>query len=83
MAIPIMLAASLLKILKFVLAGFTVSGFEMILLLLGIVVSFAVSLIAIEFLMSFVKKHDFKPFGVYRIVLGLVVIGYFLIKSFM
>ena len=82
MAIPIMLAASLLKILKFILAGFTISAFELILLLVGIGVSFAVSLIAIEFLMSFVKKHDFKPFGIYRIILGFIVIGYFLIKTF-
>ena len=82
MAIPIMLAASFLKILKFVMAGFTVSTFELVLLLLGIGVSFAVSLIAIEFLMNFVKKHDFKPFGIYRIALGFIVIGYFLIKTF-
>lgn len=82
MAIPIMLAASLLKIFKFILAGFTISAFELILLLIGIGVSFAVSLIAIEFLMGFVKKHDFKPFGIYRIILGFIVIGYFLIKTF-
>ena len=81
MAIPIMLAASLLKILKFVLEGLTVSLPELVLLFVGIGVSFVVSFVAIEFLMNFVKKHNFKPFGVYRIVLGILVIGYFLIKT--
>jgi undecaprenyl-diphosphatase len=81
MAIPIMLAASLLKILKFVLEGLSISSFELILLFIGIGVSFAVSLVAIEFLMNFVKKHNFKPFGIYRIVLGIIVVGYFLIKT--
>lgn len=82
MAIPVMLGASLLKIVKFALAGVTVSGFEISLLLVAMAVSFAVSLVAIKFLMEFVKKHNFTPFGVYRILLGTVVIGYFLIKSF-
>ena len=81
MAIPIMLGASLLKILKFMLDGFRASSFEIILLLIGITVSFAVSMVAIKFLMDFVRKHDFKPFGIYRIVLSLMVIGYFIIKS--
>ena len=81
MAIPIMLGASLLKILKFMLEGFRASSFEIILLLIGITVSFAVSMVAIKFLMDFVRKHDFKPFGIYRIVLSLMVIGYFIIKS--
>ena len=81
MAIPIMLGASLLKILKFMLEGFRASSFEIILLLIGITVSFAVSMVAIKFLMEFVRKHDFKPFGIYRIVLSLMVIGYFIIKS--
>lgn len=82
MAIPIMLGASGLKILKFILEGFTASGEEIILLLVGIVVSFAVSVFVIKFLMDFVKRHDFKIFGIYRIVLGLIVLVYFLIKSF-
>ena len=81
LAIPIMLGASLLKILKFMLEGFRASSFEIILLLIGITVSFAVSMVAIKFLMDFVRKHDFKPFGIYRIVLSLMVIGYFIIKS--
>ncbi|MBP3605893.1 MAG: undecaprenyl-diphosphate phosphatase [Clostridia bacterium] len=82
MAIPIMLGASGLKVLKFILAGFTASGLEIGLLLVGIAVSFIVSLLTIRFLMDFVKRHDFRPFGIYRIALGALVLVYFLIKSF-
>ena len=82
MAIPIMLGASLLKVAKFVLGGFTATGFEILLLLVGIVVSFLVSLFAIKFLMDFVKRHSFSPFGVYRIVLGIIVLGYFVTTLF-
>ncbi len=81
MAIPIMLGASGLKILKFLMNGFSANGTEILLLLVGIVVSFVVSLVAIKFLMEFVKRHNFAPFGIYRIVLGLVVVAYFLIKT--
>ncbi len=81
MAIPIMLGASALKILKFILDGFTASGLEIGLLATGIVVSFLVSVLAIKLLMDFVRKHDFSPFGVYRIVLGVIVLGYFLVKT--
>ena len=81
MAIPIMLGASGLKILKFMMEGFTATSLEIALLLIGIVVSFLVSLFAIKFLMDFVKRHDFKPFGVYRIVLGALVLGYFVTKT--
>ena len=81
MAIPIMLGASLLKILKFIMGGFTATGTEILLLFIGIAVSFIVSLVSIKFLMDFVKRHDFKPFGIYRIALGILVIGYFVIKS--
>ena len=81
MAIPIMLGASGLKILKFIAGGFTASGAEITLLLIGIAVSFVVSLAAIKFLMDFVKKHSFAPFGVYRIILGIFVISFFLTKS--
>ena len=80
MAIPIMLGASALKILKFVLDGYRATQFEMLLLLIGVIVSFVVSMIAIRFLVDFVKKHDFKPFGIYRIALGIVVIVYFLLS---
>ena len=81
MAIPIMLGASGLKVLKFILAGFTATGLEIGLLLVGMAVSFIVSLLTIRFLMDFVKRHDFKPFGIYRIALGAIVLVYFLIKS--
>ena len=78
MAIPIMLGASLLKIGKYFVSGFTLSGDETILLLIGMVVSFVVSLAVIRFLMDYVKRHDFKIFGYYRIILGLIVLLTFL-----
>ncbi|MBR2465540.1 MAG: undecaprenyl-diphosphate phosphatase [Clostridia bacterium] len=81
MAIPIMLGASGLKILKFLLGGFSASGGEIALLLVGIAVSYLVSLAVIKFLMDFVKRHSFAPFGIYRIALGILVIGYFVIKT--
>ncbi len=81
MAIPVMIGASLLKILKFFMDGFKVTTPELLVLLVGIIVSFIVSLAAIKFLMDFVKRHDFKPFGIYRIALGALVIIYFLIKT--
>lgn len=81
MAIPIMLGASALKILKFLLEGFKANIGEIGLLLVGIVVSFVVSYYVIKFLMDFVKRHDFKIFGYYRIGLGALVLIYFIIKS--
>ena len=77
MAIPIMVGVSLLKIAKFVLEGLTMSTHEISVLLVGMAVAYIVSVIAIKFLVNFVKKHDFKAFGVYRIVLGALVIAYF------
>jgi len=74
MAIPVMLGASLLKVVKFVAEGYTVSGDEILLLFIGIAVSFLVSLFVIKFLMDFVKKHTFIPFGIYRIALGAIVL---------
>lgn len=74
MAIPVMLGASALKVLKFVLDGLSFSVMEWILLAVGSVVAFVVSLLVIRFLMAFIKKHSFKPFGWYRIVLGAVVL---------
>ena len=74
MAIPVMLGASALKILKFILDGYTVTGAEIGLLLIGMAVSFIVSLFSIKFLMDFVKRHDFSPFGIYRILLGVAVL---------
>lgn len=74
LAIPTMLGASLLKLVKF---GFAFTGMELAILLVGMVVSFLVSVLVIKFLMSYIKKHDFKPFGYYRIVLGIIVLAYF------
>ncbi len=82
MAIPIMLGASLLKIVKFLVSGFTATADEVLLLLIGIVVSFAVSLGVIRFLMDYVKRHDFKIFGIYRIILGIIVLIFFIVKRF-
>lgn len=75
LAIPVMFGASLLKILKF---DASVTGAEITVLLVGMVVAFVVSVIVIRFLMGYIKKHDFKVFGWYRIVLGMMVLGYFL-----
>ena len=82
MAIPVMLGASLLKVVKFLADGYSATGDELVLLLVGLIVSFVISLVSIKFLMEFVKRHSFAPFGVYRIVLGIAVIGYFLIRKF-
>ncbi len=73
LAIPVMLGASLLKILKF---GFAFSGNELMILFTGMVTAFVVSVIVIKFLMGYIKKHDFKVFGWYRIVLGIIVLLY-------
>ncbi len=75
LAIPVMFGASLLKVMKF---GFSFTGNELMLLLTGTVVSFGVSLFVLRFLMGYIKKHDFKVFGWYRIVLGAIVLIYFL-----
>ena len=80
MAIPIMLGASALKIVKFLLDGFAVSANELLILLLGVIASFTVSYFSIKFLMDFVKRRDFKPFGIYRICLGAFVLLYFVVK---
>ncbi len=74
LAIPVMFGASLLKVVKF---GFSFTGNELVLLLMGTVVSFVVSLFVLRFLMGYIKKHDFKVFGWYRIVLGAIVLLYF------
>lgn len=77
MAIPVMLGASLLKAVKFIASGVAVSGLEIALLLIAMSVSFLVSIFTIKFLMDFVKRHSFIPFGVYRILLGIAVVSYF------
>ena len=74
LGIPVMFGASLLKIVKF---GFQFTSVEVIVLLTGMIVSFLVSIIAIKFLLGYIKKNDFKAFGVYRIILGILVIAYF------
>ena len=74
LAVPVMAGASLLKILKF---GLAFSGAEMMILLVGMAVSFVVSVLVIKFLMNYIRKHDFKIFGWYRIVLGILVILFF------
>lgn len=74
LAIPTMLGASLLKLLKF---GLAFTGIEVIVLLVGMIVSFVVSMFAIKFLMEYIKKHNFKIFGYYRIILGIIVLAYF------
>lgn len=76
LAIPTMLGASLLKLVKF---GFGFTSLELIILLVGMIVSFLISLLVIKFLMNYIKKHDFKPFGYYRIILGIIVLFYFCI----
>lgn len=76
LAIPVMLGASLLKMVKF---GFAFTGNELMILVTGMVSAFVVSVIVIKFLMGYIKKHDFKIFGWYRIVLGAVVLLYFLV----
>ena len=73
MAIPAMAGASGLKVLKFLMNGLSLSWQEWVVLAVGMLVSFVVSLLVIRFLMDFIKKHDFKPFGWYRIVLGAVL----------
>lgn len=76
LAIPTMLGASLLKLVKF---GLGFSSIELIVLLVGMIVSLLVSVFVIKFLMNYIKKHNFKIFGYYRIVLGIIVLLYFLV----
>lgn len=77
MAIPTMLGASAIKMLKFLLSGVSATGTEIGVLVVGCVVSFVVSLLVIKGLMQYVRSHSFSAFGVYRIVLGIVVLVYF------
>lgn len=74
LAVPVMFGASLLKIVKYMAEGVSMTGMEALILLIGCVVAFAVSIFVIRFLMSYIKKHDFKVFGWYRIVLGIIVV---------
>ena len=77
LAVPVMLGLSLIKVIKF---GFSFSGAELVTLGVGTVVAFVVSILVIRFLMSYIKKHDFKVFGWYRIVLGALVLLIFAIR---
>lgn len=76
LAIPVMFGASLLKVVKFAVAGYSCTGGEILLLVIGMIVAFIVSVAVIKFLMGYIKKHDFKVFGWYRIVLGILVLAY-------
>lgn len=76
LSIPVMFGASAVKLIKF---GFSFTGIEITILLTGMIVSFVVSVIAIRLLLKYIKNNDFKAFGWYRIVLGLLVIGYFVV----
>lgn len=78
LAIPVMLGASLLKLVKF---GLVFTQAEAVILAVGMVTAFVVSILAIKFLMGYIKKHDFKVFGYYRIVLGIAVVAYFMIAG--
>ncbi|MBQ5994931.1 MAG: undecaprenyl-diphosphate phosphatase [Clostridia bacterium] len=78
LAVPVMVGASLLKLVKF---GFHYSALEFVSLIMGMAIAFAVSWVVIKFLMSYIKKHDFKVFGWYRIALGALVLVYFVIKT--
>lgn len=79
LAIPVMFGASLLKLVQF---GFHFTGNEIALLLIGMVTAFVSSMFIIRFLMGYIKKHDFKVFGYYRIVLGCIVLLYFVVTNF-
>lgn len=77
MAIPVMFGASLLKTIKFFASGVDMSGMEWGILAVGCIVAFLVSMFIIQFLMGYIKKHNFKVFGWYRIILGVLVLVYF------
>ena len=82
LAIPVMFGASGLKLVKFLADGGGFTGTEAALLIVGCAVAFVISILAIKFLMGYIKKNDFKVFGYYRIILGILVLGYFAIKAF-
>ena len=82
LAIPVMAGASALKLAKFFLDGNTLTGTEVLVLLVGCVVAFLVSMLAIRFLMDYVKRHTFTVFGWYRIALGVVVLVIWLVQTF-
>lgn len=75
LAIPVMIGASLYKMLKFIKLGVAMATFEWVALIVGLITAFIVSIIAIKFLMNYIKKNDFQVFGIYRIILGLIVLA--------
>jgi undecaprenyl-diphosphatase len=77
-----MLGASALKLVKFLLSGAKATSTELIILAVGCIVSFVVSLLVIKGLMEYVRRHSFAVFGVYRIILGILVLGYFAFQTF-
>lgn len=81
LAIPIMLGWGLVKVAKFVAAGLSLSTTEVVVLVVGLVTAFVTSVLAIKFLLAYIKKNDFAAFGWYRVVVGLVVLGYFAIQG--
>ncbi len=81
LAVPVMVGASGLRLVKFFLKGNSFAPQETAILLVGCVVAFVVSILVIRFLMGYIKKHDFKPFGWYRIALGIAVIAYFALRG--
>ena len=81
LAIPIMLGWGLVKVLKFVSAGLVLTQTELVVLAVGLVTAFVTSVLAIKFLLSYIKRNDFSAFGWYRIVVGIVVLAYFAYKG--
>lgn len=77
LGIPVMFGASLLKLVKYFMAGNVFTGPQVFYTILGMLIAFVVSIYSIQFLMSYVRKHDFKFFGYYRIILGVIVLAYF------
>ena len=80
LAIPVMFGWGALKFLKMILGGITFTTTEIGVLVVGIISAFVVSILSIKFLMSYIKVHDFTAFGIYRIIIGIIVLGYFGIK---
>lgn len=83
LAIPVMLGWGLLKTVKLILAGTRLSTTEIGVLVVGVASAFVVSIIAIKFLLKYIKSHDFTAFGVYRIIVGVIVLAYFGVKTFL
>ena len=81
LTIPVMLGWGVVKVAKFVLAGVAMTQTEIVVLVVGIVTAFVLSVISIKFLMGYIKKNDFTAFGIYRIIVGALVLGYFAFET--